>query len=333
MGKRGLGLGVFAAVVGAASAAQATPLWRLVYVREGGAERCPEEMELRMAVAARLGRDPFSSGASGAVVAHIAARADELLGSVELVDDAGISRGKRELRAGAATCDDMARAVALSISIAVDPERALAVDGEDPPPRTGEGSAPSRPHVRSQRRSEPREPSRDRVPSRPEPSERYVSFSAAALSVWGIAPAPAWGGTIRFQRRLGWLAFGAGALAATSLGDQIHAVGRLDTSLAAAEIEACALRGVLEACAVGLAGATWARAGDVALPRTDVGRFLAAGGRVGFAVPVSPLFGIFAEASLVGVWSPVRATVDGAEVWKAPPFAVALGVGARFRFL
>jgi hypothetical protein len=128
------------------------------------------------------------------------------------------------------------------------------------------------------------------------------------------------------------LALGAGALAVTSPNEQVR-VGTLGGSLVAAGLEACARPGGFELCAVGLAGATWARANDIVLPHSDVGRFLAAGGRLGFGLPVSRTFEIFADASIFGVAFPVRATVDDGPVWTAPPLLIALGAGAKFQFL
>ena len=134
MGRFALVLRVFVVASALSGTAAASPQWRLIYIREAGAASCPEEMELRLAVAARLGRDPFSSGAMRVVVARIGSKRDDLTGSVELIDEAGISRGRREISSAAAKCDELAHAVAISISIAIDPEHVAPEGPAVPPP-------------------------------------------------------------------------------------------------------------------------------------------------------------------------------------------------------
>jgi hypothetical protein len=328
LGKVGLGLRVMLAIGAFGWSAAAAPRWRLVYFRDAAAVGCPDEDELRRAVAARLGRDPFDTHASGSVVATITKTGSVLAGTVEVTNEAGVSRGRRELSASAATCEEMASAIAISISIAVDPEHALAGEPSEMAEETAKPAAPTpvEPTV------EPT-PARDVAPRRAGSLARARALSIAATSVWGVAPTLAWGGSVRFQKRFGWLALGGGALAVTSPSGPVGEVANLATTLAAGELEACAVQGIVEACAVGLWGATWARASDVARPRTDAGMFLAAGGRLGLFVPLSPSVGFFADASVLGVTSPVRATIDGAQVWQAPPLAVALAVGTKFHFL
>jgi hypothetical protein len=126
--------GIFIAATLVAPDARATPQLRLVYIREQGTESCPEEMNLRMSVASRLGYDPFSPTASGAIVARLSRREEALSGSVEIIDEQGISRGRRELESRDDRCDELSRAMALSISIAVDPEYSEREEEEPPPP-------------------------------------------------------------------------------------------------------------------------------------------------------------------------------------------------------
>jgi hypothetical protein len=109
---------------------------RLVYARGSGTAGCPAEIDLRLSVVARLGYDPFSPQASRVVLARIERRRAALVGIVELVNDAGLASGRRELSAPKRRCDELARAMALSISLTIDPERALAVH-----PHAGIGNA------------------------------------------------------------------------------------------------------------------------------------------------------------------------------------------------
>jgi hypothetical protein len=70
---------------------------RLVYGRASGAAVCPDEAELRAAVRARLGYDPFFPWADQTVVVHVAARPNRRLsGKVYLVDSQGRASPERE---------------------------------------------------------------------------------------------------------------------------------------------------------------------------------------------------------------------------------------------
>jgi hypothetical protein len=93
-------------------------------------------MALRLAVIARLGYDPFSPTANKTIVAVIERKGDELRGRIELVNAASDSQGVRELTVPADRCWDLVRAMALSMSIAIDPERASA--GGESAPSTSE---------------------------------------------------------------------------------------------------------------------------------------------------------------------------------------------------
>jgi hypothetical protein len=55
-----------------AAQVEAASTVRLGYVKGAGAGDCPEQMELRMAVSARLGYDPLNLNASKTIVAQVA---------------------------------------------------------------------------------------------------------------------------------------------------------------------------------------------------------------------------------------------------------------------
>lgn len=118
----GAAAGVLAAVPITALAA---PMSRLVYVKGAGAEACPEPMQLRTAVIARLGYDPFNVTASRTIIAIIERAGDKLRAKIQLVNDESSSQGVRELDTPHDQCGELIRAMALSISIAIDPDAAL----------------------------------------------------------------------------------------------------------------------------------------------------------------------------------------------------------------
>src|SRR5437868_3298 len=67
----------------------AAPTAHLLYVREAGAQSCPDESSMRAQVAARLGREPFVEHALTTVSVTLYAKARELRARIELVDASG----------------------------------------------------------------------------------------------------------------------------------------------------------------------------------------------------------------------------------------------------
>jgi hypothetical protein len=116
-----------------ASSAKAVPSSRLVYVRGEGAEICPEAIELRLAVLHRLGYNPFDPSAKLCILVQVRQNGEKLRATVELLDEQGLSRGTRHLDAPIDNCAELITAAALSISLAIDPERALTHSDEPRP--------------------------------------------------------------------------------------------------------------------------------------------------------------------------------------------------------
>jgi hypothetical protein len=113
------------ALLGLAGRAGASPTTRLVYVRSDGGEACPDEESLRQSVMGHLGYDPFRPYAEATLFAEVHRQGERFVGSVKMLDARGIERGARTLEGHGADCDELMAAVALSISIAIDPRMAL----------------------------------------------------------------------------------------------------------------------------------------------------------------------------------------------------------------
>lgn len=336
-----LGAIAIAAVTGQVPEGRAV---RLLYVREAGAESCPPEADLRAAVTSRLGYDPFQAEAQHSVLARVAGSEGGLVGGIHLIDETGLSRGKRELRTEGATCGEMARAMALSISIAVDPERAARGDTALepassaplllPPEAEPVAAPPATPAPQLQPQPQPqsvRAPLSDRLPHS-DPQRTRVSVSLAALSTAGIAPGLAFGGALGVQGQRGVWVVGVGARLLRAPPALVERATQLEATLAAAELSGCLRGSVFEHCLLGLAGNTWLDPDGVSRPRNASGVFGAVGVRSGFFAKVSRQFGVFAQLEGLAVLSPIRAQVDRSDVWAAPSVAGSLAAGARAHF-
>ncbi|HSO36473.1 MAG TPA: hypothetical protein VLT33_28300, partial [Labilithrix sp.] len=132
---RALAFACAAALATAARTALASPSAKLVYVRGSGAEACPGEAELRKAVAARIGYDPFFPAAQKTVIAQVTRSPSGYRGKVQIVGDDGNVRGERELASKGDDCAELVSTMALAVSIALD-------DLDEAPPAPAPDAAP-----------------------------------------------------------------------------------------------------------------------------------------------------------------------------------------------
>jgi len=95
---------------------------RLVYSRTAEAATCSDESGLRKAVARRLGYDPFVAASMNTVVAELRGDGEGLKARVYVIRDGNLAGGARELASANRNCTELIAAVALAMSIAIDPD-------------------------------------------------------------------------------------------------------------------------------------------------------------------------------------------------------------------
>jgi hypothetical protein len=311
---------------------------KLAYSRDGAAAQCPDETVVRRAVRERLGRDPFSPSATETVQAAISGHDGVLHAEVRLVDAAGVVRGTRSLEAEATECDDLVDAIALAISVAIDPlvlERAR-------PSSSGSASASASANVVA-RPGPATKPSATPPPSVATPTPelslpRRVRYSAGlgVVGSTGGAPSMALGGTAFLGARAGSLGLGLELRADLPAGRDLLAGGRVLSSLYLLTLATCALTdagaGTFGVCVVGSGGAFVASSEGLARGRRDVAPFVELGAR---ALLELTLFGpTFVRAHGEISYDLIRnaVTVDGVTVFTQPRVAAAAGVGVGVRF-
>ncbi len=96
------------------------PLTRLRYSRAAVPPDCPDQTELRDAVAGQLGYDPFWEDAPRTLSVQLASD-EQLHAKLELRDGSGRLLGARLLTAERQDCRGLAAALVLAIDIAIDP--------------------------------------------------------------------------------------------------------------------------------------------------------------------------------------------------------------------
>jgi len=315
---------------------------RLVYVRGGGAQDCPDEVKLRLWVVARLGYDPFSPQASNVVIARVEARDAELAGDVEIVDAQGVSAGRRELVSPGSGCQVLARAMALSISLAIDPERASQPRPEPIEPEAG--------HPSDAKASEPEPPAAEPTPAERSPTDSAPAsthtpaagkslatpraFGAAAfVTNLGALPAAAFGGELALGLRLRrWsLALQGRALQSTDRG--VAPRGEVSGSILGGGVSGCWHVEPIAACLVGQAGLQRLSSSGVTHADSSSGLYGAVGPRLVGHAPLGPLGAL--ELGLEGTLNlaPPRVILSGKEVWAAPRFSATLLAGVTTHFM
>ena len=334
MVRRGGALLIGLSALAGAGRAAAFPSTRLVYARGPGAEQCPDQAAVRQAVAARLGYDPFFPSSDKTIIARVLREPDRLKGQVELVDEHGSQVGMREFSAAPEKCDDLIRAMALSMSIAIDPKSAETYSQGPAETAEKQPKSPPRPPAAPPPPSVP-DPARSALrPSPAEPSRALVepSLGIAALGSLGTAPNPTLGAALFGALR--WQAWSLALEARVDLPTTGEERGvPLRTSTWAANAVPCFHFGVGFGCAVG--SLRWLRA-----TRTDgdanVGTraFWALGGRLGAELPLAARFGVLGYVDLMAVPAApqVQAGAEASPAWKPSAFSGDLAIAAVIHF-
>lgn len=180
---------------------------RLRYVREDTAAQCPAREAMVALVEEKLGYAPWSDAPRRTVQVTIEGTTQSLAAHVLLTDEDGEELGRRDLTSSRMDCEDLARALALAISIAIDPRAALGI--RRPPLPSPPARLPPAERVVLPIPDEKPAPSIKRDPRRWQP---FVGAGAGVLVDTSVAPFPAPGAFVR--ARVGLDAFSLGLEAA-----------------------------------------------------------------------------------------------------------------------
>lgn len=296
----------------------ANPSAKLVFVRGDGAERCPDEPELRRAVAARLGYDPFFPAATKTVVTEVDRTEQGFRGKLRIVADGKVV-GQRELVTRGDDCHQLLLALALAVSIALDD-----LDAIEPAPTTPDEPVPSEP-APPPAVSPPSPPRAARpVPpsARPRPPSLLGSVSLGPTLALGTAPAPAFGASLASEIRIGWFGARLDARAELPASTELQPRGTVSTQTFGATLSGCMHPAIVFFCLGAGGGALLSRSSGITTPATDAAGLLLLAARAGVAIPLGTRF--YFEPSLEVGLTPIRHTV---EVNRSPAYTTALGWG------
>src|SRR4051812_30868957 len=133
------------AIVPTVAAASPPRAAQLTYSRGTGAADCPDADVIRAGVAARLGYEPFCDHAQGLVAAAVNRTGRTLEARIQIGGAGGAVSAERKLVSRESDCVELASAIELAISIAIDPlagSRPRPAPPPAPPPAPAAAPAP-----------------------------------------------------------------------------------------------------------------------------------------------------------------------------------------------
>jgi hypothetical protein len=319
---------------GATALAQTRRTVVLIYARHAGAEACPNEQALRRAVIDRLGYDPFRPDAAAAVTASITRVRGGFRADVTLGDGNGNVEGMREMSSREDDCVELAEAMALAISIAVDPMGAplpaAPLEPSAAPGAAGSDAAPGAARV-----TPAAAPDRDMrpVPAASRALREPLALRAAVGPVlgFGTAPGTSAGLALQLGGRRGWSSLGLEGRADLPVSEPAAAGGSVEASLLLLSIVPCAHRGLLLVCALGSLGSLRGMAeGPGGHPERTI--FGSAGVRAGVEIPLDTTLSARLAGDVGATLTPTTLYLNGEEVWSTPPLSAALGLAVQADF-
>jgi hypothetical protein len=298
----------------------------LTYGPDANVERCPTERELRDAVAARIGYDPFDAAPGAAaepreVIVLVHKRGGGIVGSLEL---RGPHPGQRELASPRGDCRELLDSFAVAIAIGLDPSSLTRPPGDPPPPAPAQPSVPPvviEPPVKPAERPSP--------PPASEPID--VRLGGGPMVAFGELPAPAPGLAVSVGLRWRWLEptlEGVATLPATQISD----AGTVKASLLAVAVLPCGHAGLAFGC-VGVTIGTLRGEGEGSgSPLHGSELYAAASVRGGAELAVTRSIWIRGYVEAVAPLTRITLQLAAQDVWRMPSVAARVGAAAGVRF-
>jgi hypothetical protein len=292
---------------------------------------------VRRAVAERLGYDPFASDSAQTLRARLDHDRDGFYAVIELRDAKGQLVAERRLER-APECGEIAAAMALSMSIVIDPERALEKAASHEP-TSGAAPAANETKPLPQRPTPPPSPKvvviRQEVPKiviREKISGTRGRLGASVHLALGTAPALSAGFTLSSGFRDGPLSLALEARYDAPASRALPNGGRVSAQFIGAAIAPCYHRAPFFGCGLLLAGFLRAESRGVTDARADAGLFSAGGARLGIEWPLWRLLSVVGEGDLLLSLRPLTAERNGQNAWENSLVTARLAAGMALAF-
>lgn len=303
----------------------------LTYAPDADIERCPSERELRDAVAARLGYDPFVDAGPGdlEVVVTVRRRGAGIVGQLEL---RGPRPGRRELASPRGDCRELLDSFAVAIAIGIDPASLSRPPAEPPAvlPAPLPSAAPSStaPVARDVAQPPPVEGA-PVPPAKRDPID--VRLGAGPLLMFGELPEAAPGLAVTFGARWRWLEPSVEGLATLPVSLDTPN-GRVSASLLAVGVVPCGHVDVFFGCLGVTVGALRGEGEAIASPLHGSQLYAAASGRAGVELALSRSVWVRGHAEAVAPMTRITLQLAAQDVWRMPSVAARAGLSAGVLF-
>ncbi len=353
-----LGLCCFAAatLAGGQSAlaqqADAAPFHVALEYSTGVAE-CPNDQQLRQAVQAELGRDPFDDQAGERVTVAIRAQGSRLLAEIGLPQRQREATRVRELASPRGDCRELVRALTLALCLVIDP---LHVETSSTPSsassatelasKPGEqANAPGNSSVRtspstSGRQAKPAKSAASAAtqdagaePS-PQPfgqSRAHAYVQLSALASTGLAPGVGFGAALELGARRG--PFSVGVAGRYDLArETAFQAGTVSVSSRVLSVVPCWLPAPFAACGLLSGGELLASGGGFPVNHRGKAPIFGAGVRAAYEVPVNRHLALSVFAEAAALLDHAELIANGSVAWQAWPLFADLGVSGVVLF-
>jgi hypothetical protein len=314
----------------AASPSHAPPTARLVYARGEGTEKCPDDDSLRADVAAHLGYEPFQSEDVRTIVVTISRAGRGLRGEIVVRGAAGATLGRRELASAETDCSELASALVLAVSIAIDPLQVARPSPPASPPAPIVASVMTTPVLEAA----PTTPLAEEPVKAPSPPGDPVTWRLAlgAGTAFGAEPAPSFGATIEGGIRWRKASFGIeGRLDLPASLEGANGMG-VRASRIAGTFVPCLHEGVFLVCGLATLGVLQGSGFGVTDATNDTTFLATAGARIGIEWPIYSVLALRVAADGAATLTRTTLHVAGQDLWTTPPFLAGLGLAAVGRF-
>jgi len=290
----------------------------LHYHVDAGAVGCPDEIWVRNAIRARLGRDPFVDDAPLRLDARITPQGRALDGEVR-VQREGEKETVRQVRSATGDCAELASALELAITVIIDPLWLGPADAGVPaPPPAPPPPAPPPPA--------PLPVAPPPAPPRPVGLGAVVEVNGAAGAMPGVTAGLGLGAVLHWGR------LELGLVGRIHLPTRILLQGgEVNTLLASASLTPCAGLGHFRGCLVGTVGTLQLTANTAGVVRDTVPA-VGVGARAGWALPLSERLWWVLWAQAQALLTRVTVTTPTRNLWVSWPVWLDVGTHLELRF-
>jgi len=321
-------------------------------VRSQGAGDCPSQATLEAAVTARLGYEAFSPWGDQTIIATVSPSNGGLVARAELIDHDGVAQGSRQVQARRSACEELVAALALAISITLDPTHVAAArkgasqldaqSASDPPPNDLQVQHPPRDTALPDPAETAKLPPLDVAPwhetraeqPRARRTEVSLHVHAGVFGALALVPDATLGFRVGGELRRGPFSLWLAGQATLPRAEPATQVSEVRIKLLAGELALCGeLVRPFSLCSLTLLGTMHGEGVGVSAPKRESSFYASLGARGLLVLPLGPVFALLGNADLSGVLTRPTFQLEGMDVWKPAALAFGAGIGISGRFL